>query len=134
VSTQQIYIIVLEIRESICLVDTRWTFFQAPLIVEDALGCKFPVPSEYSYGMLENIIRYRFRQGDGSREVRAGNYELFKAKNSSQVLSEEVRLLPGTEITMAIIIHTQTPDDETCPMARCGSTGSAAPTRGGRVW
>ncbi len=40
--------------------DGRWTFFQAALMIEDALGRKFPVPSEYDYGLLDNIIKYRF--------------------------------------------------------------------------
>src|SRR5215471_12868984 len=86
VSTQQTYAIVLEIKKSIASVDTRWTFFQAPLVVEDALGFKFPVPSEYDYGLLENIIQYRFQTGDGSRDVRLGNYELYNTKMSTEAL------------------------------------------------
>jgi hypothetical protein len=84
--------------------------------------------------MLENIIQYRFRQGEGAREVKAGNYELVKTKNSSQPLSKDVRLLPGTEITMAVIVRKRTSDDETCPMTRCGSTETTPIMGGGRVW
>jgi hypothetical protein len=130
VSTQKIYGVVLEIRESISSVDTRWSFFQAPLIIEDALGCKFPVPSEFDYGMLKNIIEYRFREGEGAREVKTGNYEFFRAKNSSQTLTEDVRLLPGMEITMAILIRRDTSEDEVCPILSCGST-QTEPTIGG---
>ena len=84
--------------------------------------------------MLENIIQYRFREGEGALDVKAGNYELFKAKNSSEVISAEIRLLPGTEITMAIIVSRQTSDDETCPISRCGSTQTTLTVGGGRVW
>lgn len=134
VSTQQIYTIVLEIKGSMASVDTRWTFFQAPIIVEDALGFKFPVPSEYDYGMLDNIIQYRFREGDGSRDVQAGNYELFKAKNTCQLLSAEMRLLPGMEIKMAVLVSRPILNDEACPMPRCGSTKTMSAVGGGRTW
>lgn len=85
VSTQQIYTVVLEIKDSLSLGNTSWTYFQAPLIVEDALGFKFPVPSEYDFELLDTIIKHRFLEGPGSSEVEAGNYELFNTKNSRQV-------------------------------------------------
>ena len=125
---------VLEIRDAVSPIDTRWSFFQAPLIVEDALGYKFPVPSEYDYKMLENIVQYRFRHGDGASEVQAGNYELFRTRNNSHVFTERDRLLPGTEITMAIIIRHRTPEEEVCPMAICASTRTELTVGGGRVW
>ena len=31
--------------------DLQHTWFQAPVVVEDALGCKWPVPSEYSWNV-----------------------------------------------------------------------------------
>jgi hypothetical protein len=134
VSTQQIYTIVLEIKESLPLGDTRWTYFQAPLIVEDALGFKFPVPSEYDFDLLDKIIKHRFVDGPGSSEVEAGNYELFNTKNSRQVIAANVRLIPGTSITMAILISRPEIFDEQCPMPRCMSTRTTIAPGGGRLW
>lgn len=136
VSTQQIYGVVLEIRGSLATPDGRWTFFQAPLIVEDALGFKFPVPSEYDFKLLNAIIKHRFLEGPGSLEVQADNYELFSAKNSQVVISENVRLLPGASIIMAILLAkpaSKVYTDETCPMPRCGSTLTTAAPGGGRI-
>jgi hypothetical protein len=126
---------VLEIRD-FSTVDTRWTFFQAPLIVEDALGFKFPVPSEYSYDLLVAIIQHRFREGEGARDVGAGNFELSKRSNSQEVISEKFRLLPGTEIVMAIIVERPVSilNDERCPMPCCGSALTVIAPGGGRTW
>jgi hypothetical protein len=115
-------------------VDTRWTFFQAPLLVEDALGFKFPVPSEYDFSLLDMIVRHRFQKGEGSLDVKFGNYELFKTKNSKQVISADVRLLPGTEITMAIIVSRPVSNEERCPMPRCGSSLNSPAPGGGLSW
>lgn len=51
-STHQIYSVLLEIRSSVTRIDTAFTWFQEPVKFEDALGCVFPVPSEYSFGDL----------------------------------------------------------------------------------
>lgn len=115
-------------------VDTHWTFFQAPLIIEDALGLKFSVPSEYDYSTLDVLIRHRFRDGTGSREVSVGNYELFRTKRRGEIIEPNARLLPGTEITMAVILGTSTPIEETCPMPRCNSANISAYPGGGLIW
>jgi hypothetical protein len=52
VSTREIYCVVLEIQNSVMVIDSVWTFFQAPLILEDALGFKVLVPSENDFDML----------------------------------------------------------------------------------
>jgi hypothetical protein len=134
VSTQQIYTVVLEIKDSLSLGNTSWTYFQAPLIVEDALGFKFPVPSEYDFELLDTIIKHRFLEGPGSSEVEAGNYELFNTKNSRQVISANARLLPGANITMAILVSRAELVGEECPMLRCRSTRTTAAPGGGRLW
>jgi hypothetical protein len=125
---------VLEIRNSLAMVDTRWTFFQAPLAIEDALGFKFPVPSEYDYQLLDTIIKHRFLDGPGSLEVKVGNYELFKTTDSKQVLSSSTRMLPGTNITMAILIGKPQHTDNACPIPLCGSSQSTAAPGGGMLW
>jgi hypothetical protein len=133
VSTQQIYGVILEIKGSLALGDTRWTYFQDPWLVEDALGFKFPVPSEYDYELLDTIIKHRFSDGLGSLDVKAGNYELFKAKDSKQVISSGVLLIPGSRITMAILLERPEPAaDYICPMPRCTSSYSAPVPGGGR--
>ncbi|KAJ6032237.1 hypothetical protein N7540_002969 [Penicillium herquei] len=121
VTTQQTYSIVLEIKSSLAPIDPRWTFFQAPFVVEDALGLKFPVPSEYDFELLTAIIKHRFQEGPGSGEVQAGDYEIFKTKNRKTALSSGDRLLPGTAITMAVIVKQRNPTGEACPMPQCGS-------------
>jgi hypothetical protein len=109
-------------------------YFQAPLVVEDAFGCKFPVPSEYDFNLLDTIVRKKFDTGPGSLDILAGNYEYFKTKNSADVLSKTSRLLPGTAITMAVIIVGPTLTDETCPMPKCRSNQTSACSGGGRTW
>jgi hypothetical protein len=134
VTTQQTYAILLEIESSLPPVDARWAFFQDPLILEDALGFKFPVPSEYEFELLNTIIKHRFREGPRSDEVKEGEYELFMTKAPASVLSPGTRLLPGVAITMAIVIHQATASDEVCPMPRCGSDQVIAMPGGGRTW
>jgi hypothetical protein len=125
---------VLEIRSSLAGPDTRWSSFQAPLAVDDALGYRFPVPSEYDYDLLEAVIKQRCKTGPGSLEVRAGNYEYFRTNNSNAVLSNSTRLLPGTSITMAIVVTHPALMNEACPMLRCDSTQTAKCSGGGRTW
>jgi hypothetical protein len=134
ISNQQIYGILLEMKGSLGLGDTRWTYFQAPLIVEDALGFKFPVPSEYDFELLDRIVKHRFLEGPGSLEVEAGNYELFNTKNTNQIISANVRLLPGTRITMAVLVSRPELLDEKCPMPRCNSMRTTIAPSGGRFW
>jgi hypothetical protein len=55
--------------------------------VEDARGFKFPVPSEFDYDMLDNIIRHRFKEGAGSRDVVLGNYEFCKTNMRSATIT-----------------------------------------------
>jgi hypothetical protein len=61
VSTRQIHTLLVEMKTS--TLDVRWTYFQAPLQIEDALGVKFPVPSEYDFRMLQIIIKGRYLEG-----------------------------------------------------------------------
>ena len=134
ISTQQIYSIVLEIKSSVAVADTRWTFFQAPFVVEDALGYIFPVPSEYDFDLLNAVVTHRFKDGLGTREVRAGDYELVNTNNSAQVISPNIRLLPGTRITIAIIQRITKLGKYTCPTRICRSTVFVPAPQGGMIW
>lgn len=134
--TQQIYGILLQLKSSSQAPDTRWTWFQDPFKVEDALGLKFPIPAEYGFDLIEVIIKTRFKNGPGSQDVQLGNYELVQARDSSQAISAETRLRPGTHIIMAIIInkHDNLAGEDVCPMPRCGSTDTILALGGGREW
>ena len=114
--------------------DTRWSFFQAPSVIEDALGYKFPVPSEYDFDLMDAVIKQKFKAGPGSLEVEAGNYEYFNAKNSNDVLSRNSRMFPGTAITMAVLVIYPTLTDAVCPMPKCGSKETTEASGGCRIW
>ncbi|KAL9039164.1 MAG: hypothetical protein Q9214_004987 [Letrouitia sp. 1 TL-2023] len=96
-STQQIYNIALEIRASTCGIDTRFTYFQSPVKVEDVLGRVFLFPAEFSIAALDAEIVDRFKVGPGKSQVAAGHYEIFNAKNTDEVvgITADSILRPG---------------------------------------
>lgn len=116
--------------------DVRWTFFQDPIIFEDALGRKFPVPSEYDYSLLSAIIKHKFRDGPGSAQVAAGDYEVMDSKDRLRTLSADSLLRPGCSITMAILVGRSSAllSDEGCPIPRCQSSKTRVSPDGGRIW
>ena len=126
----------LELKNSVRGVDTRFTYFQAPVRVEDALGRVFPFPSECSVEALLVEIKARFREGPGKNEVVAGDFEIFNAKNTAQLLatSDHNVLLPGMSINMAIILEQAFPRDDKCPMPHCASKNFVEVLGGGRTW
>ena len=126
----------LEIRASLPGLDTRFTYFQAPVRVEDALGRVFPFSSECSIEALNAEIRVRFKQGPGKTEVMAGAFEIFNAKNTDQVLTVSGRnvLLPGMLVNMAIVLEKKFAKGDKCPMPHCGSKSFMTAVGGGRTW
>ena len=138
-STQQIYTIVLELKDNALGIDTRFTYFQAPVKVEDVLGRAFHFSSECSIEALDAEIRSRFKKGPGKIEVMAGDFELFNAKNADQVLtiSNGHGLLPGMSINMAIILEKdekEFAEGDKCPMPHCSSRAFVETIGGGRTW
>ena len=131
-STQQIYAIVLEIRDSNRAVHTGWTYFQDPFVVEDAFGHKFPVPSEFDYGMLDTIVQRRFQTGFGAEDVTQGNYEYCKANMRSAAIRSTSRLAPGIAIVMVMLVNARS--DRPCPMPLCDSERANPHPSGGLVW
>ncbi|TGO66662.1 hypothetical protein BOTNAR_0056g00010 [Botryotinia narcissicola] len=121
-STQQMLRMASDIRGMLPSVDTRFTYFQAPVKVEDALGRFFPMPSEYSFDdLLSN-----------------GDYEFLNGKNRKQIIStgycERRGFLPGSTLTMVIILDDVLKHgDEFYPMPRCGSRTSSPVIGGGRT-
>jgi len=114
--------------------DTRWTFFQAPLEVEDAFGVRFPIPTEYDYDLMDYVIRHRFQSGTGSMEVKVGNYELCRKRNRSDIVTETSRLQPGTAITMFLIVSTRVNKEKVWPTPHRDSAEAIPCPGGGSVW
>ena len=126
----------LELRNSDRGIDTRFTYFQAPARVEDALGRVFPFPSECSIEALVAEIRVKFKEGPGKKEVMTGDFEIFNSQNTEQVLttSDCNVLLPGMSINMAIILEQAFAQDDKCPMPHCASKTFVEAIGGGRTW
>ncbi|KAK5652130.1 hypothetical protein OQA88_10772 [Cercophora sp. LCS_1] len=137
ISTQQIYGVVLEIRGALLSrPDIRWTFLQDPVLIEDALGRKFPVPSEYDFALLGRIIQHKFEEGPGSIQVSHGDYQIRDAKQREVILSSHSRLRPGSSLIMAILMGKPPPGiltDHACPMPLCSSTETTQAEGGGRL-
>ena len=134
-STQQIYNIALEIHASTRGIDTRFTYFQSPVKVEDVLGRVFPFPAEFSIAALDAEIVDRFKVGPGKSQVAAGHYEIFNARNANELLgnTSDSLLRPGMSVSMSIILDRRTKEDDRCPVPHCQST-NVFDTRGGKFW
>jgi hypothetical protein len=137
VYTQQIYALLLDIKESLpTRVDTRWTHFQEPLAVEDAHGRVFPVPSEYDFDLLNTIVSHRFSSGPRVREVNPRPYRLLPANNTKVALTQTDQLLPGMRVKVAVIVGVinMLYDMNYCIRKGCHSTRLTRPRGGGVTW
>ena len=136
VTTQQIYTIVLELRDGARGIDTRFTYFQPPVRVEDALARVFPFPAECSVEALSCELRVRFREGACMEEVIAGSFEMFNSENEDQTLtiSDRNGLVSGMSIKMVVILAIEVPDGEECPKPHCASEHFPEMVGGGRSW
>ncbi|KAK4210715.1 hypothetical protein QBC37DRAFT_485230 [Rhypophila decipiens] len=137
--SQRIFEAVVQLQGSVSAirVDTRWTYFQPPVKVEDALGRVFPVPSEYSMSELHALLRCRFRKGPGRKLVEYGDFKLTNRRNKAMVDRACMPdLLPGLDIIMSIIIDVALGENaEVCPITECSSENTIpAPWGGGRTW
>ncbi|KAF1950494.1 hypothetical protein CC80DRAFT_539555 [Byssothecium circinans] len=101
-SVEQIHAILVRIRPSATSADTRWTFFQEPIVVEDAFGIKFPVPSEYDSDLLQTIVAERYLKSCSVRNIDTERYELFLSWDTTNAVTPSTSILPGSQITMAI--------------------------------
>ena len=136
VTTQQIYTIVLELRDSTRGIDTRFTYFQPPVRVEDALARVFPFPAECSVEALSCEIMVRFREGACMEEVTAGSFEIFNSEDQDQTLtiSDRNGLVSGMSIKMVVILAIEVPDVEECSKPHCASEDFPEMVGGGRSW
>ena len=136
-SMDQIYTIMLELRDNVLGIDTRFTYFQAPVRVEDALGRVFPFPSECSVQALVSEIEFKFQEGPGKKEVMAGDFEIFNAKDTNQLfnISGHNIFVPGMSINMAIIFEKDLFGNvDKCPMPHCASRIFMEAIGGGKTW
>ncbi|KAF2182465.1 hypothetical protein K469DRAFT_690916 [Zopfia rhizophila CBS 207.26] len=113
----------------------QYTWFQAPVKFEDALGRVFPIPSEFDWLKVEAIIAAHFSTGPGHAKVAAGEYELFDPLDSSEVISKSNfnGLRPGMSLTMALIIGRYSHEfggNERCPRPGCRSSDFTSSDRG----
>ena len=117
-------------------IDTRFTYFQAFVKVEDVLGRVFPFPSECSVSALNAEIKARFKEGPGKKEVKAGNYEIFNTKDSKQLLTAtaDSKLLPGISVSMAVVLEQIFVDGDECPMPYCTSRTFTEALGGWKNW
>lgn len=124
-TTEQVRTEVQDLRESVLRIDTRFTWAQAPVKFEDALGRVYPIPSEFSFGTLRVIIEQRFRNVPGSSYVKRGLYEVYNARKPREFLSdaEDMQLLPGMQLTMAVLIKDKKwrKEPNFYPIMACGS-------------
>ena len=125
----------LEIRASTRGIDTRFTYFQSPVKVEDVLGRVFPFPAEFSIAALHAEIVDRFKVGPGKLQVAAGYYEIFNANNTNELLdvTSDSILRPGMSVSMSIILERESKEDDRCPVPYCQST-DVFDILGGRRW
>lgn len=84
--------------------------------------------------MLQAVIVARFKTLPGSRDVALGNYELFKTEDSSQVITSGTSLLPGTRVTMAVLVLKPKDRRDVCPRPQCGSDRLSRVRGGGKRW
>lgn len=106
--------------------DTGYTWLQDPIRFEDVLGRLLPVPSEYSWGMLDAIIREQFVRGPGSQKIKSGEYELHVDDDDSKELPcPESGFTPGMRIIMTVILGRYGASTaKRCPRVGCDSTDS----------
>ncbi|KAL9111825.1 MAG: hypothetical protein Q9227_003884 [Pyrenula ochraceoflavens] len=114
--------------------DTRFTWLQEPVRLEDLFGRYIAIPSEYSFEMMEAVILARYRNGPGARRVQRRRFQISNSSNSDQILSEErfAGFVPGMRLRMAILLDEVYMSDERCPVPSCGSKEVRECTGGGK--
>ncbi|KAF1937674.1 hypothetical protein EJ02DRAFT_469504 [Clathrospora elynae] len=90
-----------------------------PVVVEDACGVKFPVPSEYKVALLQTIIIRRFAKLRGAEDISNGNFELFYSKTPKQALASTDQLRSASSVIMYAVVsnlHPSFPVKDCCPI------------------
>ena|ERR1700733_13589562 len=114
--------------------DTRHTWFQEPMRLEDAYGRIWPIPVEYDYSMVEGALHGKFLSGRGSRLVKENQWQLFDSSNPRSVFSRENwEPTPGMKITMAMVLQSIY-HKMCCPRLNCHSEAYTDALGGGKNW
>jgi hypothetical protein len=130
--------------------DTRHTWLQPPMQIEDVLGRFIPVPAEFDYyvrrpqfavlvltlmQMVEGAIKAKFHSGPAKRLVNKGEWQLVDPRNTHRSFSAaNWRSLPGMKVTMAALLQSLDQDGSKCPIFSCRSTEYSESSGGGRRW
>jgi hypothetical protein len=121
--------------------DLRHTWLQPPVRLEDPLRRYIPIPSEYSFSMMQAVILAQFESGPGSTIVRSGDYEIANSKDCNQVVTADsfTGFIPGMDLRMAIIMYQQESfvvqsTMESCLNPECGAQDCADAEGGGKTW
>lgn len=108
--------------------------FQAPIILNDAMGRRIPIPSEYNIGLVQVVLCFYFQTGPGRDCVEGRYYDLFYSHDKNRKLSVDgnAPLIPGSSITMAIWVSQRM--SSCCPKKSCPGGQIAKTADGGCTW
>ena len=108
--------------------------FQAPVILNDAMGRRIPIPSEYNMGLVQVVLCFYFQTGPGRDCVEGRYYDLFYSNDKSQKLGvdDNAPLIPGSTITMAIWVSQRM--SGCCPKKSCPGGQITKTAGGGCIW
>ncbi|KAL9114878.1 MAG: hypothetical protein Q9227_001121 [Pyrenula ochraceoflavens] len=103
--------------------DLSHTWLQKPVRLEDPFGRYLTIPSEYSFDMMQAVIKARFKVGPGARRIQLKHFEISNDRNSGQVLTGEhfTGLIPGMQLRMAVLLFELSKQTDQCPIPSCGS-------------
>ena len=116
--------------------DLGHTWLQAPVRLEDHLGRYIPIPSEYSFEMMEVAVLEKCKADPGARRLRLGQYEISNARDSNQVITKDrfTCFIPGSFLRMAILLYGIDVQADRCPVSICGSQMISDYGCGGKTW
>ncbi|PSN71986.1 hypothetical protein BS50DRAFT_583594 [Corynespora cassiicola Philippines] len=101
-TTEHIYAILVQIRDSSASIDTRHTWFQDPVVIEYPFGIKFPVPSEYGCTLMGAVVFHKFMENEYGKGVNEDRIiEMFYSDDPDIPIKKTCPLLPGRTIIAA---------------------------------
>lgn len=104
--------------------DIKHTWLQDPVRLEDPFGRYIPIPSEYSFSMMEAVVIDRYKADPNARRIQLKQFEIFNPRNSDQAITEEqsTGFIPGMQLRMAVILYKINAQTDRCPIPTCGSS------------
>lgn len=116
--------------------DSRHTWLQDPIRLEDLFGRYITIPSDFSFEMMEAVILAKCKAGPSARKIRSRQYEISNSRNSNQLITKErfTGFIPGMYLRMAILIYGENIQTDRCPILTCGSRMLSDDCGGGKTW